>query len=726
MTQSHVALEAMQTLGLGLAGIALLAWFGAKVVRSSIGQRRVFRVALLAMIALSLLELSGVSQFLHETLDWRDASLAKSLAIAKTPEAAPVHNEHARSSPDPHRAATAAEPDAAVEAPAQDPLVEVSPAPEAIVGDAWPAARTSAAELPTPPPLATADIDKRSPVHRAKAKASAGVPWELWLAAVWLAVTLLLGLRLLVAQTLLTCFRRRLKPVAAPEAQNRLADVLRALGVRRRVRLYEAPGDVGPLALGVWRPAIVLPPTFSERFSDVEQQAMLAHEAAHVASRDPAWRWLADLMFAAFWWHPALWWLRRRLASISETVADEASSVVADGPGALAACLVSLAWRLPSAQRGLGWVGIEGAGFRSHLARRVTRLLALQGQRWRRPSAALSALAYSLGPCLVVAGALWSTSWVRAEMFRSVVSSTSEVDMSVWQRCFRRSLAGTAMLAIVGLGGAGADETTPSDRAVVAFLPDDDDQGDRPREGARREGDQPRKEGARREGDRPRAEGERREGDRPRPEGDRPRREGERREGDRPRPEGERRDGDRPRPEGERREGDRPRPEGERREGDRPRPEGERREGDRPRPEGERREGDRPRPRPILGRLRERIGDREDNEQLVRHLFEAAEKLQAEGLADRAADVRRAAEAIKRSGAARPQPPLAGRLGGVRPNPGAARPGAGGPDGMMQTLEQLRAELKEMRTAMQQLRGQVEKLSRNKGDDDDDDDDDDD
>jgi hypothetical protein len=46
-------------------------------------------------------------------------------------------------------------------------------------------------------------------------------------------------------------------------------------------------------------------------------------------------------------------------------------------------------------------------------------------------------------------------------------------------------------------------------------------EGEKPKEGVRREGDKPKAEGERREGDKPKAEGERREGDKPKAEGER-------------------------------------------------------------------------------------------------------------------------------------------------------------------------------------------------------------
>src|SRR6185503_14478821 len=101
-------------------------------------------------------------------------------------------------------------------------------------------------------------------------------------------------------------------------------------------------GLPGPIAFGIFHPGISLPPNFSEKFSIAQQEAMLAHELAHLAAGDPLWQLLADLSVALFWWHPAAWWARHQLRMACEGAADEASLLIENGPHALAECLVTL------------------------------------------------------------------------------------------------------------------------------------------------------------------------------------------------------------------------------------------------------------------------------------------------------------------------------------------------------------------------------------------------
>ena len=105
---------------------------------------------------------------------------------------------------------------------------------------------------------------------------------------------------------------------------------------------------------------------FTRRFTNEQQDAMLAHELAHLAAHDPLWHALADLVTAMLWWHPLAWLAKQQLRSASEAAADEASLVVENGPNVLAECLVELGGRL-TRTHSLGWLGMADGDFRSGL-----------------------------------------------------------------------------------------------------------------------------------------------------------------------------------------------------------------------------------------------------------------------------------------------------------------------------------------------------------------------
>ncbi len=212
----------------------------------------------------------------------------------------------------------------------------------------------------TPPPARTSQ-----PITVPKA-----VWWPL---RVWAVGTILLGLRALSVRVWLLMTALRRSRVGDPRVLARVEALRDRVGLNR-VRVVSWPGLRSPIAFGWLVPTIALPTDFTVRFEDEAQEAILAHELAHLSARDPLWLGVADAVLALAWWHPAVWWSRHQLRAACESAADDASALIPGGRVRLAELLVVLGRDLvsPGWTRGLG---VAGDGFKSQLARRVTTLL---------------------------------------------------------------------------------------------------------------------------------------------------------------------------------------------------------------------------------------------------------------------------------------------------------------------------------------------------------------
>jgi beta-lactamase regulating signal transducer with metallopeptidase domain len=178
------------------------------------------------------------------------------------------------------------------------------------------------------------------------------------------------------------CRRARPAPAALQALLARLAGQ-----PRRMPRLLLSPRVGQPVALGVFRPTILLPAQAVETVAEEQLAAVLAHEWAHICRGD-LWllalaRWLLVLLFA----HPLYWWLRGRLRLDQETLADADAA----GPeGAIDYAATLLHWvRLGRRRRGAE-ASLALWGRPSELKRRVLMLLdpkiALEARcpgRWR-------------------------------------------------------------------------------------------------------------------------------------------------------------------------------------------------------------------------------------------------------------------------------------------------------------------------------------------------------
>ncbi|MBL9102782.1 MAG: hypothetical protein JNL82_17680, partial [Myxococcales bacterium] len=181
-----------------------------------------------------------------------------------------------------------------------------------------------------------------------------------------------LGRVLLTARRLQRLLHGRGAITRGPLAERLAALLTRARIARQMVRLTMSPALVSPIALASRE--IVVPEAALE-LEGRQQEAMLAHELAHVVRNDPAWLVLAAVIEAALFIQPLNRLARSGMQTAAEELADD-WAVRHLGTGLhLARCLTEVAeWqgrgRVPGA-----FVSPMASGERSALVHRVQRLL---------------------------------------------------------------------------------------------------------------------------------------------------------------------------------------------------------------------------------------------------------------------------------------------------------------------------------------------------------------
>ena len=123
------------------------------------------------------------------------------------------------------------------------------------------------------------------------------------------------------------------------EAARRLAV---ALGVRRAVRLFESTAVAVPSVIGFVRPAILLPASVLSGLTPAQFEMILAHELAHIRRHDFLVNLLQAVVETLLFYHPAVWWISRRIREEREHCCDDLAVAVCGSPLQYARALTRL------------------------------------------------------------------------------------------------------------------------------------------------------------------------------------------------------------------------------------------------------------------------------------------------------------------------------------------------------------------------------------------------
>lgn len=155
-------------------------------------------------------------------------------------------------------------------------------------------------------------------------------------------------------------------------------DVLRAaMGITRAVAVKLSSEVAGPFTAKLLRPVIWLPLSLLTQLPRDQVEALLAHELAHIARMDWLWNGVQCVLEALLFFHPAAWWLGRRIRQEREHACDDRAVAVCGDAIALAEALAQLERQRHHTPR------IVLAARGGSLMNRITRLLSVPPARAR-------------------------------------------------------------------------------------------------------------------------------------------------------------------------------------------------------------------------------------------------------------------------------------------------------------------------------------------------------
>jgi beta-lactamase regulating signal transducer with metallopeptidase domain len=197
-------------------------------------------------------------------------------------------------------------------------------------------------------------------------------------AGAWIVVN---AVRMHVAFAHLDAAKRSCKPFPfVRERQLARWKTARNRGRRATLVLSEHVRAAGVLGLGY--PRIAVNADLVSSLSDEELDQLVLHEYAHVQRRDDLAAVAQSIVRALVGWHPAVWWIDRRLRVEREVACDDWVLSTTEAPRSYARFLT----RIADLSRGRESMLVPASGRRSHLTMRVTRLLDNRRNTSTRPS----------------------------------------------------------------------------------------------------------------------------------------------------------------------------------------------------------------------------------------------------------------------------------------------------------------------------------------------------
>lgn len=204
---------------------------------------------------------------------------------------------------------------------------------------------------------------KLTPIHEESA------PWYLlWFVEAWFAGVVLLSLRSAGGFLLVERLRRKETIPITDELLKVCLSLQRRMGLTRLVRYCESLHLDAPAVAGWLRPVVLLPVSAMTGLTSEQLEAVIAHELAHIQRFDAFVNLFQVAVETLLFYHPAVWWLGKRIRAEREHCCDDAAVALCGNPVTYAHALTRMAESKAAPQLAM-------AANRSPLVERIARLL---------------------------------------------------------------------------------------------------------------------------------------------------------------------------------------------------------------------------------------------------------------------------------------------------------------------------------------------------------------
>lgn len=190
-----------------------------------------------------------------------------------------------------------------------------------------------------------------------------------WLVVGWAIGVLALSCRLLVGWFQINRLRRNAIESLAEPWHAKLAELAQRLGINRPMRLFQSALIEVPTVIGWLRPVILLPASCVVGLTPTQLESILTHELAHIRRHDYLVNLLQSMVETLLFYHPAVWWVSRRIREERENCCDDIAVKTCGDPIEYARALATLEEMRPASAQ----LAVAASG--GPLLQRIQRLL---------------------------------------------------------------------------------------------------------------------------------------------------------------------------------------------------------------------------------------------------------------------------------------------------------------------------------------------------------------
>ena len=178
----------------------------------------------------------------------------------------------------------------------------------------------------------------------------------------------------------------------------------RRLGLARAIRYCECEWLQAPAVIGWFRPIVLLPVTALTGLSEEQLRSVIAHELAHIQRFDAFVNAFQVAVETLLFYHPAVWWLNKRIRAEREHCCDDTAVSLCGNPVEYARALTLMEeWRSAPA--------LAMAANRGPLSERIFRVLGLKSSGSATRAAGIASGIVCLTAALAAGNALFGIAY---------------------------------------------------------------------------------------------------------------------------------------------------------------------------------------------------------------------------------------------------------------------------------------------------------------------------